>query len=162
MANGKIRDSPRCRDPSKKSEPENLWWKFSRLKKVKNKPWKNETSRLIKNASEILRSCQNFPRPTFLKVPSAPLNDHQDNQQIFRSAQGNDTLEIGNCASSQIRGSLQPVCLLLSCYPDNYVMRYMYYHQSVGVISQSFLNLWHLLHSGYKRHKLTWSFTFSL
>ena len=31
----------------------------------KNKPWKNETLRLIKNASEISRSCQNFPRPTF-------------------------------------------------------------------------------------------------
>ena len=103
-----------------------------------------------------------FQDPRFSRYHSAPLHDHQDNQQIFRSAQGNDTLEIGSCASSQIRGSLQPVCLLLSCYPDNYVMRYMYYHQSVGVISQSFLNLWHLLHSGYKRHKLTWSFTFSL
>ena len=45
--------------------------------------------------------------------------------------------------------------LYVSCYPDNYVMRYTYYHQSVGEISQSFLNLWHLLHSGYKRHKLT-------
>ena len=25
VANGKIRDSPRCQDPSKKSEPETLW-----------------------------------------------------------------------------------------------------------------------------------------
>ena len=38
-------------------------------------------------------------------------HDCQDNQQIYRLAQGNDTLEIGNCASSQIQGSL---CLLLS------------------------------------------------
>ena len=103
-----------------------------------------------------------FRDPRFSRYHLAPLHDQQDNQQIFRLAQGNDQLEIGNCASSQIQGSLQPVCLLLSCYLDNYVMRYMYYHQSVGVISQSFLNLWHLLHSGYKRHKLTWSFTFSL
>ena len=43
--------------------------KFPRLKKSKNKPWKNETSRLIKNASEILRSYQNFPRPTFFEIP---------------------------------------------------------------------------------------------
>ena len=50
--------------------------KVSRLKKSKSKPWKNETSRLIKNASEISRSCQNFPRPTFFEVPFAtPLNE---------------------------------------------------------------------------------------
>ena len=36
----------------------------------------------------------------------------------------------------------------VSCYPDNYVMRYC--HQSVGVISLSSLNLWHLFHLGYK------------
>ena len=45
----------------------------------------------------------------------------------------------------------------ISEFSDNYVMRFS--HQSVGVISQSFLNLSHLLHSGYKRHKLTTSFT---
>ena len=38
-------------------------------------------------------------------------------------------------------------------YQDNYVMRYC--HQSVGVISQSFLNLRRLLHSGYERYKHT-------
>ena len=32
----------------------------------------------------------------------------------------------------------------VSCYPDNYVMRYC--NQAVAEISQSFLNLWHLLH----------------
>ena len=42
----------------------------------------------------------------------------------------------------------------VSCFPDNYVMRYC--HQSVGVISQSFLNLQRLL---YKRHILTRSYT---
>ena len=36
----------------------------------------------------------------------------------------------------------------VSCYPNNYVMRST--HQSVGVMFQSFLNLWRLLHSGYK------------
>ena len=36
VANGKIRDLPRRRDPSEKSEPETLWWKVSRLKKSKN------------------------------------------------------------------------------------------------------------------------------
>ena len=63
VANGKIWDLPRRRHPSQKSEPETLWWNVSRLKKSKNKPWKNETSRLIKNASEISRSCQSFLRP---------------------------------------------------------------------------------------------------
>ena len=32
---------------------------------------KSETSRLIKNAFDISRSCQNFPRPTFFEVPFA-------------------------------------------------------------------------------------------
>ena len=36
VANGKIRDLPRRRDPSEKSEPETLWWKVSRLQKSKN------------------------------------------------------------------------------------------------------------------------------
>ena len=45
--------------------------KFRDSKKVKYKPWKNETSRLIKNVSEISRSCQNFPRLTFFEVPFA-------------------------------------------------------------------------------------------
>ena len=35
---------------------------------------KNETSRLVKNVSEISRSCQNFPRPTFFEVPFATPN----------------------------------------------------------------------------------------
>ena len=39
--------------------------------KSKNKPWKNETLRLIINASETSRSWQNFPRPTFYEVPFA-------------------------------------------------------------------------------------------
>jgi len=48
--------------------------KFRDSKKSKNKPCKNETSRLIKNASEISRSCQHFPIPTFFEVPfTAPL-----------------------------------------------------------------------------------------
>ena len=38
VANGKIRDLPRRRDPSEKSEPETLVKSFSRLKKSKNKP----------------------------------------------------------------------------------------------------------------------------
>ena len=54
--------------------PETLWYKVSRLKKSKNKPCKNETSRLIKNPSEISSSCQNFPRPTFFEVPFATPN----------------------------------------------------------------------------------------
>ena len=45
--------------------------KFRDSKKVKTNYEKNETSRLIKNVSEISRSCQNFPRPTFLEVPFA-------------------------------------------------------------------------------------------
>ena len=40
-------------------------------RKVKSKPCKNETSRIIKNAFEISRSCQNIPRPTFFEVPFA-------------------------------------------------------------------------------------------
>ena len=47
------------------------WQKVSRLKKSKNKPCKNEISRLVKNASEISRSCQNLPRLTFFEVPFA-------------------------------------------------------------------------------------------
>ena len=43
--------------------------KFRDSKKGKNKPCKNETSRLIKNASEISRSCQHFPIPMFFEVP---------------------------------------------------------------------------------------------
>ena len=38
-------------------------------------------------------------------------HDCQDNQQIFTLAQGNDTLEIGNCASSQF--IQESSCLLL-------------------------------------------------
>ena len=45
--------------------------KFRDSKRVKTNHEKNETSRLIKNVSEISRSCQNFPRPTFLEVPFA-------------------------------------------------------------------------------------------
>ena len=42
--------------------------KFPDSKKVKTN---NEKTRLIKNASEVSRSCQNFPRPTFFEVPVA-------------------------------------------------------------------------------------------
>ena len=42
--------------------------KFRDSKKVKTNHAK---TRLIKNASEISRSCQNFPRPTFFEVPFA-------------------------------------------------------------------------------------------
>ena len=45
--------------------------KFRDSKKVKYKPWENETSRLIKNVSEISRSCQNSPRLAFFEVPFA-------------------------------------------------------------------------------------------
>ena len=45
--------------------------KFRDSKKVKTNHEKNETSRLIQNVSEISRSCQNFSRPTFFKVPFA-------------------------------------------------------------------------------------------
>ena len=60
-----------------------------------------------------------------------------------------------NCAYSEIQASS---CLLLSM-ADNYMYAMRYSHRSVGVISQSFLNLWHLLHSGYKRHKHTRPYT---
>ena len=51
--------------------------------KTKNKPCKNETSRLIKNTSEISRSCQNFPRPTFFEVPFAtPYITADENDEI--------------------------------------------------------------------------------
>ena len=73
VANGKIRDSLRRQDPSQKSQPETLVKSFE-TQKSKNKPCKNETSRLIKNASEISRSCQNFLRPTFFEVPFATPN----------------------------------------------------------------------------------------
>ena len=53
--------------------------KFRDSKKTKNKPCKNKTSRLIKNTSEISRSCQNFPRPTFFAVPSATPSTAQGN-----------------------------------------------------------------------------------
>ena len=64
VVNGKIQDSPRrrARDSLVKS---------FETQKSKNKPCKKETLRLIKNASEILRSCQNFPRPKFFEVPFA-------------------------------------------------------------------------------------------
>ena len=45
--------------------------KFRDSKKVKTNHEKNDTPRLIKNISDISRSCQNFPRPTFFKVPFA-------------------------------------------------------------------------------------------
>ena len=45
---------------------------FRDSKKVKTNH-ANETSRLIKNSSEISISCQNFQRPTFFEVPSPPL-----------------------------------------------------------------------------------------
>ena len=44
--------------------------KFQDSKKVKTNHTKT-TSKLIKNASEISRSCQNFLRPTFFEVPFA-------------------------------------------------------------------------------------------
>ena len=40
---------------------------------AKKKLCKNETSRPIKNASEISRSGQTFPRPTFSRYHSIPL-----------------------------------------------------------------------------------------
>ena len=45
--------------------------KFRDSKKVKTNHTKTKTSRLIKNASEISRYCQNVPRPTFFEVPFA-------------------------------------------------------------------------------------------
>ena len=48
------------RNPSPRLFGEKFW-----DSKKKKQPWKNETSRLVKNASEISRSCQNSPRPTF-------------------------------------------------------------------------------------------------
>ena len=47
---------------------------FRDSKKVKTNH-ANETSRLIKNSSEISISCQNFQRPTFFEVPFATPND---------------------------------------------------------------------------------------
>ena len=54
----------------KNPNPGLLGKKF-RDSKSKNKPCKNETLRLIKNAFEISRSCQNSPRPMFFEVPFA-------------------------------------------------------------------------------------------
>ena len=53
----------------KNPSPRLLGKKFWDLSKDKNKPCKNETPRLIKNAFKISRSCQNFARPTFFEVP---------------------------------------------------------------------------------------------
>ena len=47
---------------------------FRDSKKVKTNH-ANETSRLIKNSSEISRSCQNVQRPTFFEVPFATPNE---------------------------------------------------------------------------------------
>ena len=52
--------------------------KFPDSTKVKTNHEKNETSRLIKNVSEISRSCQNFPRPKFFEVPFATPNMSQE------------------------------------------------------------------------------------
>ena len=43
--------------------------KNSKLRDVLKTPAGNETSRPIKNTSEISRSCQNCPKPTFFEVP---------------------------------------------------------------------------------------------
>ena len=43
--------------------------KFRDSKKSRNKPCKSETSRLIKSTFKIVKSCQNFLRPTFFEVP---------------------------------------------------------------------------------------------
>jgi len=55
----------------KKPSPRLLGKKFRDSNKGKTKTWKDETSRLIKNALKISRSCQNFPRPTFFGEPFA-------------------------------------------------------------------------------------------
>ena len=73
VGNGKIRDSPRRRDPSQKSEPETLWWKVSRLKKSKSKPWKNETSRLRKTLPRFRDPAKIFRDPRFSRYHSPPL-----------------------------------------------------------------------------------------
>ena len=55
------------RNPS----PRLLGEKFRDSKKVKTNHAKTRLRDFIKNASEISRSCQNFPRPTFFEVPFA-------------------------------------------------------------------------------------------
>ena len=55
--------------------------KFRDSKKVKTNHEKNKTSRLIKNISDISRSCQNFARPTFFKVPFATPRLNQATQK---------------------------------------------------------------------------------
>ena len=62
--------------------------KFRDSKKVKKKTRKNETSRLIKNVSEISRSCQNFPRLTFFEVPFAtPTSAFSNSHDLFTGRQ---------------------------------------------------------------------------
>ena len=72
--------------------------------------------------------------------------DRQDNQQIFRLTQGKDTLEIGNCASSQILGGS---CLLLARLSDEVLPPIRWRNLS------KFSKLMASPSSGYKRHKLT-------
>ena len=68
--------------------PRLLGKKFRESRKVKIKPCKNETSRLIKNAFEISRSCQNFPRPTFFEVPFATSSVDVDKTWEQRGVRG--------------------------------------------------------------------------
>ena len=55
----------------KKPSPRLLSKKFPDSNKGKNKTYKDETSRPIKNALKISRSCQNYPRSTFFEEPFA-------------------------------------------------------------------------------------------
>lgn len=75
MVKSKTRQDAEILVTSKNPSPRLLSKKFRHSKKGENKPCKNKTSRLIKHALKISRSCQNFPRPTFFKVPfTTPLS----------------------------------------------------------------------------------------
>ena len=69
--------SETCRDAEilvRNPSPRLFGKKFRDSKKVNTNHAKTRLRDLIKNASEISRSCQNFPRPTFFEVPFATPN----------------------------------------------------------------------------------------
>ena len=72
VANGKIRDLPRCRDPSEKSEPETLWWKDS--KKVKTNHEKTRLQDLSKTFPRFRDPAKIFRDSRFPRYHSPPLN----------------------------------------------------------------------------------------
>ena len=73
VANGKIRDLPRRRDPSLKSEPETLWYKVSRLNKVKTNHAKTRLRDLSKMLPRFRDPVKIFRDPRLSRYHSPPL-----------------------------------------------------------------------------------------